>query len=155
MEQLPFFVYGTLIPDQPNHYLWKDSIINTKKGLIKNYQLFDMGHYPMIIKSEGSNVNGMLIYIKTEDYDKITKIIDNLEGYNPENHGSSAYNREIRDIELENGELEKAWIYIGSEKYIKKENTVKDGNWVNHISKKEGNEDWWKKTDTVAGLHEK
>ena len=78
-----------------------------------------------------------------------------LEGYNPENHGSSAYNREIRDIELENGELEKAWIYIGSEKYIKKENTVKDGNWVNHISKKEGNEDWWKKTDTVAGLHEK
>ena len=155
MEQLPFFVYGTLIPDQPNHYLWKDSITDTKKGITKNYQLFDMGHYPMIIKSEGSNVNGMLIYIKTEDYDKITKIIDNLEGYNPENHGSSAYNREIRDIELENGELEKAWIYIGSEKYIKKENTVKDGNWISHISEKEGNQDWWKDTETVAGLHEK
>ena len=155
MEQLPFFVYGTLIPDQPNHYLWKDSITDTKKGITKNYQLFDMGHYPMIIKSEGSNVNGMLMYIKTEDYDKITKIIDNLEGYNSENHGSSAYNREIRDIELENGELEKAWIYIGSEKYIKKENTVKDGNWVSHISEKEGNQDWWKDTETVAGLHEK
>ena len=155
MEQLPFFVYGTLIPDQPNHYLWKDSITDTKKGITKNYQLFDMGHYPMIIKSEGSNVNGMLIYIKTEDYDKITKIIDNLEGYNSENHGSSAYNREIRDIELENGELEKAWIYIGSEKYIKKENTVKDGNWISHISEKEGNQDWWKDTETVAGLHEK
>jgi gamma-glutamylcyclotransferase (GGCT)/AIG2-like uncharacterized protein YtfP len=155
MEQLPFFVYGTLIPDQPNYYLWKDSIINTKKGLIKNYQLFDMGHYPMIIELEGNNVSGMLMYIKTEDYDQMARIIDNLEGYNPEKHGSSAYNREIRDIELENGELEKAWIYIGSEKYVKKENTVKDGNWVNHISKKEGNQDWWKETDTVAGLHEK
>ena len=155
MEQLPFFVYGTLIPDQPNYYLWKDSITDTKKGITKNYQLFDMGHYPMIIKSEGSNVNGMLMYIKTEDYDKITKIIDNLEGYNSENHGSSAYNREIRDIELENGELEKAWIYIGSEKYIKKENIVKDGNWVKHISRKEVDKDWWKETDTVAGLHEK
>ena len=136
MEQLPFFVYGTLIPDQPNYYLWKDSIINTKKGLIKNYQLFDMGHYPMIIKLEGNNVVGMLMYIETEDYGGITKIIDNLEGYNPEKHGMSAYNREIRDIELENGELEKAWIYIGSEEYVKKENKVKAGNWVKHVSEK-------------------
>ena len=155
MEQLPFFVYGTLIPDQPNHYLWKDSIINTKKGLIKNYQLLDMGHYPMIIELEGNNVDGIVIYIKTEDYDKITKIIDNLEGYNPERHGSSAYNREIRDIELGDGELVNAWIYIGSKEYVKKENAVKDGNWVKHISRKEGNKDWWKDTETVAGLHEK
>jgi gamma-glutamylcyclotransferase (GGCT)/AIG2-like uncharacterized protein YtfP len=154
MERLPFFVYGTLIPEQPNYYLWKDSIITTKKGSIENYQLFDMGHYPMITESNGKNVSGMLMYIKTEDYDKITKIIDNLEGYNPENHGNSAYNREIRDIKLEDGKLEKAWIYIGTEKYIKKENAVKDGNWVKHISKKEGNKDWWKDTDTVAGLHE-
>ena len=154
MNRLPFFVYGTLIPEQPNFYLWKNSIVATKKGLIQNYQLFDMGHYPMIVESEGNNVHGMLIYIKNEDYDKITKVIDNLEGYNPENHGSSAYKREIRDIEAENS-LEKAWIYIGSEEYVKKENVVKDGNWVKHISMKEGNKNWWKETDTVAGLHEK
>ena len=154
MNRLPFFAYGTLIPDQPNYYLWKDSIADTKSGIIKNHQLFDMGHYPMIVESGGNNVHGMLMYIKNEDYDKITKVIDNLEGYNPENHGSSAYKREIRDIEAENS-LEKAWIYIGSEEYVKKENVVKDGNWVKHISMKEGNKDWWKETDTVAGLHEK
>jgi len=155
MEKLPFFVYGTLIPKQPNYYLWKDSIVDTKIGLIQNYQLFDMGHYPMIVKSEGNNVEGMIVYVKNEDYDKITKIIDNLEGYNPENHGSSAYNREIRDIELEDSEIEKAWTYIGSEEYVKKENAVKDGNWVKHISNKKKNDDWWKETHTVAGLHEK
>ena len=155
MEKLAFFVYGTLIPEQPNYYLWKDSIVDTKKGLIPNYQLFDMGHYPMIVKSEGNNVHGLLVYIKNEDYEKIAKIIDNLEGYNPENHGSSAYNREMREIELENGEKEKAWIYIGSEEYISKENAVKGGNWVEHVSKKKGNQNWWKDTDTVAGLHEK
>jgi len=153
MNRLPFFVYGTLIPDQPNYYLWKDSIVSTKDGLIKNYQLFDMGHYPMIVESKGNNVNGMLMYVKNEDYGKITKIIDNLEGYNPENHGSSAYNREIRDIELEDGKIEKAWIYIGSKEYVNEENKVKDGNWVKHISKKKRNNDWWKDTDTVAGLH--
>ena len=155
MKNLPFFVYGTLIPEQPNYYLWKDSIANTKKGIVKNYELFDMGHYPMIIQSEGKNVHGMLMYVKDEDYEKITKIIDNLEGYNPENHGNSAYNRERFDIELENGELEKAWIYIGSKEYIKEETAVKGGKWVKHISKKEGNKDWWKETETVAGLHEK
>ncbi len=90
-----------------------------------------MGHYPMIVESGGNNGHGMLMYIKNEDYDKITKVIDNLEGYNPENHGSSAYKREIRDIEAENS-LEKAWIYIGSEEYVKKENVVKDGNWRHH-----------------------
>ena len=153
MENLPFFVYGTLIPEQPNYYLWKDSIFNTKDGIVKNYELFDMGHYPMIVKSQGNNVHGMLIYIKNEDYEKITNIIDNLEGYNPENHGSSAYNREIRDIELDSGGLEKAWIYIGSKEYVKEENGVKDGNWVKYISKKEGSKNWWKDTDTVKGLH--
>ena len=155
MERLPFFVYGTLIPNQPNYYLWKDSITDTKNGIIRNYQLFDMGHYPMIVESEGNNVEGMIVYIKTEDYSKITKIIDNLEGYNPENHGKCAYNREIKDIELENGESEKAWIYIGSEEYIMKENAVEGGNWVKHMSGKKGNQDWWKDTDTVAGLHTK
>jgi gamma-glutamylcyclotransferase (GGCT)/AIG2-like uncharacterized protein YtfP len=148
-------VYGTLLPNQPNYYLWKDSIADTKNGIIRNYQLFDMGHYPMIVESEGNNVVGMLMYIKTEDYEEITKIIDNLEGYNPENHGNSAYNREIRDIKLENGELEKALIYIGSEDFVKKDNTVKRGNWVKHISSKNKNLDWWKDTDTVAGLHTK
>ena len=153
MERLPFFVYGTLIPGQPNYYLWKDSIVDTKNGLIRNHQLFDMGHYPMIVQSEGNNVHGMLMYVKDEDYEKITKIIDNLEGYNPENHGNSAYNREMRDIEVYSGELEKTWIYIGSTEYVKKENDVKDGNWVKHISKKEGNNDWWENINTVEGLH--
>ena len=155
MNRLPFFAYGTLIPDQPNYHLWKDSITITKKGIIQNYQLFDMGHYPMIVKSEGNEVHGMLMYVKNENYGKITKIIDNLEGYNTENHGISAYNREVRDIELEDGAIEKAWIYIGRKEYVNEENKVKGGNWVKHISKKEGNQDWWKNVNTVEGLHEK
>ena len=155
MKILPFFAYGTLIPDQPNYYLWKDNITDTKKGIIKNHQLFDMGHYPMIIQSEGNNVHGVLVYINDKDYEKATNIIDNLEGYNPKKHGSSAYNREIREIELEDGKLEKAWIYIGSEKYIKKENAVKDGKWVKHVSEKEENQDWWENVNTVEGLHGK
>ena len=155
MDNLPFFVYGTLLPNQPNYYLWKDSIVDTKNGMICNYQLFDMGHYPMIVESEGNNVVGMLVYIKTDDYEKITSVIDNLEGYSPEKHGESAYNRETKNIELENGKMEKALIYIGTKEYIRKENAVEGGNWIAHVSNKNKNQDWWKDTDTVAGLDTK
>jgi len=155
MEILPFFAYGTLIPDQPNYYLWEKSIINKEAGFIKNYQLFDMGHYPMIVESKGNNVEGILIEIKEEDYENITKIIDNLEGYEPEKHGNSAYTREIRQIDLENGDVRDAWIYIGSEDYIKKENIVKGGNWVKHIKLKKQNQEWWENVNTVQGLDKK
>ena len=155
MDNLPFFVYGTLLPNQPNYYLWKDSIVDTKNGMIRNYELFDMGHYPMIVESEGNNVVGMLVYIKTDDYEEITSVIDNLEGYSPEKHGESAYNRETKNIELENGKMEKALIYIGTKEYIRKENAVEGGNWIAHVSNKSKNQDWWKDTDTVAGLDTK
>ena len=155
MEILPFFAYGTLIPDQPNYYLWEKSIINKEAGFIKNYQLFDMGHYPMIVESKGNNVEGILIEIKEEDYENITKIIDNLEGYEPEKHGNSAYTREIRQIDLENGDVRDAWIYIGSEDYIKRENIVKGGNWVKHIKQKKQNQEWWENVNTVQGLDKK
>ena len=155
MKRLPFFVYGTLIPNQPNYYLWEKSVINKEAGFIKNYQLFDMGHYPMIVESKGNNVEGILIEIKEEDYENITKIIDNLEGYEPEKHGNSAYTREIRQIDLENGDVRDAWIYIGSEDYIKKENIVKEGNWVKHIKQKKQNQEWWENVNTVQGLDKK
>ena len=155
MKILPFFAYGTLIPDQPNYYLWEKSIINKEAGFIKNYQLFDMGHYPMIVESKGNNVEGILIEIKEEDYENITKIIDNLEGYEPEKHGNSAYTREIRQIYLENGNVRDAWIYIGSEDYIKRENIVKGGNWVKHIKQKKQNQEWWENVNTVQGLDKK
>ena len=155
MKRLPFFVYGTLIPDQPNYYLWEKSVINTESGLLKNYQLFDMGHYPMIVESKGTNVEGILIEIKEEHYENVTKIIDNLEGYEPGKHGNSAYTREIRQICLENGNVKDAWIYIGSEDYIKRKNVVKGGSWVKHIKQKKQNQEWWENVNTVQGLDKK
>ena len=155
MEILPFFAYGTLIPDQPNYYLWEKNVINTESGFIKDYQLFDMGHYPMIVESKGNNVKGILIEIKEEDYEKVTKIIDNLEGYEPDNHGNSAYTREIRQIVLDSSNVKDAWIYIGSKDYVKRENEVKGGNWVKHIKMKEQNKEWWENVNTVQGLDEK
>ena len=140
MEDVPFFVYGTLLPDQPNFRLWKDSISRMEYGRIKDCQLFDMGAYPMLVEYKE---------------EMITRI-DELEGYDPEKHGESAYNREMREVELESGKTVTAWVYLGHKKYIDKEKPVPGGKWAKHVArKKEEHQDWWEDVNSVEGLHEK
>ena len=156
MTDVPIFVYGTLLPDQPNFRLWKDSISRLEYGRIKDCQLFDMGAYPMLVESKEKYVHGMLVFVIPEYVDEMITRIDELEGYDPEKHGVSAYNREMREVELESGKTVTAWVYLGHNKYIDQEKPVPGGKWAKHVArKKEEHQDWWKDTDTVAGLHEK
>ena len=156
MKDVPFFVYGTLLPDQPNFRLWEDSISRMEYGRIKDCQLFDMGAYPMLVESKEKYVHGMLVFVIPEYVDEMITRIDELEGYDPEKHGVSAYNREMREVELESGKTVTAWVYLGHNKYIDQEKPVPGGKWAKHVArKKEEHQDWWKDTDTVAGLHEK
>jgi gamma-glutamylcyclotransferase (GGCT)/AIG2-like uncharacterized protein YtfP len=156
MKDVPFFVYGTLLPEQPNFRLWGSSISRMEYGRIKDCQLFDMGAYPMLVESKEKYVHGMLVFVVPEYKDEMIIRIDELEGYNPEKHGESAYNREMREVELENGKTVTAWVYLGNKKYIDKVKAVPGGKWAKYVAKKkEEHQDWWKDTDTVAGLHEK
>jgi len=156
MTDLPFFVYGTLLPEQPNFRLWGDCISRIEYGRIKDCQLFDMGAYPMLVEEKEKYVHGMLVFVDPQHKDEMITRIDELEGYNPEKHGESAYNREMREVELENGKTVTAWVYLGNKKYIDKVKAVPGGKWAKYVAKKkEEHQDWWKDTDTVAGLHEK
>ena len=156
MTDLPFFVYGTLLPGQPNYRLWGDSISRMEYGRIKDCQLFDMGAYPMMVESKEKYVHGMLVFVIPEHTNEMIIKIDELEGYDPEKHGESAYNREMREVELESKKTVTVWVYLGHKKYIDQERPVPGGKWAKHVArKKEEHQDWWKDTDTVAGLHEK
>ena len=156
MTDVPFFVYGTLLPGQPNYRLWGDCISRIEYGRIKDCQLFDMGAYPMLVEENEKYVHGMLVFVDPEHKDEMITRIDELEGYNPEKHGESAYNREMREVELENEKTVTAWVYLGHKKYIDKGKAVPGGKWAKYVArKKEEHQDWWKDTDTVAGLHEK
>ena len=156
MKDVPFFVYGTLLPDQPNFRLWGNCISRMEYGRIKDCQLFDMGAYPMLVEEKEKYVHGMLVFIDPEHKDEMITRIDELEGYDSEKHGESAYNREMQEVELENGKTVTAWVYLGHKKYIDQEKPVPGGKWAKHVArKKEEHLDWWEDTDTVAGLHER
>jgi len=110
----------------------------------------------MLVESKEKYVHGMLVFVIPEHTDEMITKIDELEGYNPEKHGESAYNREMREVELESGKTVTAWVYLGHKKYIDKGKPVPGGKWAKHVArKKEEHRDWWEATDTVAGLHEK
>ena len=48
-EQLPFFVYGTLLPGQPNDDLWGDGIAQVETAVLDDSHIYDMGYYPMLV----------------------------------------------------------------------------------------------------------
>ncbi len=66
MKRLPFFVYGTLLPGQPNYDLWSDSIREKKPAIFRNGRLIDLGFYPILFEGGDSPVSGMIVSVRDE-----------------------------------------------------------------------------------------
>ncbi len=114
----PFFVYGTLLPGQPNHDLWENKITNQMPATIWAATLYDLGGYPMLIEGHDAVVNGMVIEVAPSAYEQVLANIDNLEHYDDNKRGNSVYLREARQIQLTDGSQCVAWVYVGQEKYV-------------------------------------
>ena len=152
---LPFFVYGTLLPGQPNHYLWGDAIVQMETAVFPNGRLYDMGSYPMMIEQPGEQVKGRLITVHMAAYTAVTVNLDMLEGYDPEQPAASAYRRLERVVQGENGRFVTAWIYLGLPKYIKGLPPIPSGDWIAYATATlQQMNKWWATSNSVAGLHE-
>ncbi len=150
---LPFFVYGTLLPEQPNFYLWGDEIVSVEDALLHNGRLHDLGNYPMLIEAAGGQVQGKLITVKVDAYQKIMKLLDILEGFDPENPNNSAYRRVEREVAGANGRLHNAWVYMGQKPYTFGMPLIESGHWTTYIANQMENiQAWWTSVDSVADL---
>lgn len=102
------FVYGTLKKGFSNHYFLEDSKYLGIGKTIPKYQMYPCldYKYPFLIKSEPNNN----IIGEVYEIDKITLIkLNILEGY------PKLYLREEIEVELENKEIIKTFIYIKNE----------------------------------------
>jgi gamma-glutamylcyclotransferase (GGCT)/AIG2-like uncharacterized protein YtfP len=144
MRYLPFFVYGTLLPGQPNYDLWSEDIADQVPAIFPDGRLFDLGAYPMLLEGEGSPVTGQMITIKHSEYAQVLLRLDTLEGYDPENPEASDYRRYNRVIHLVDGRALKAWVYLGKRSAVADAALIESGDWVAHMSdKSEEIFDWW------------
>lgn len=144
MKILPFFVYGTLLPGQPNYYLWSDNIVEQKPAVFSDGRLFDLGAYPMLIEGDGGPVVGQLVSIRPADYPLVLRRLDELEGYDPQNPENSDYRRHERFVHLEDGRKKNAWIYLGHQVATAKASVIPSGNWLTHsLAKEQEIAEWW------------
>jgi gamma-glutamylcyclotransferase (GGCT)/AIG2-like uncharacterized protein YtfP len=160
MTQLPFFVYGTLRPGQPNAYLWGDAIAQIETAWFENGRLYDCGPYPMLVEETAVvPVQGQLMIPHPDQYDDLLVRIDTLEGFDPEHPDEATYRRVRRPVLVgaEPGQYTRqawAWVYIGRAEFVTDLSPIPSGNWAVHVTARQRQvNDWWQSIRSVAGLH--
>lgn len=153
-EQIPFFVYGTLIPGQPNDHLWGDGIRGVETAVFTHGMLFDLGYYPMLVEGGVGTVQGKLISVANGFYEEILNRLDYLEGYDPEQPDASDYRRVRREVNSQNGHTVFSWVYVGRLDLAEGFELIPGGDWLTHAASLRGLMDqWWETIHTVSGRH--
>ena len=156
-RHLPFFVYGTLLPDQPNYFLWGSDIITMGPAIFVGGRLYDMGYYPMLVTAVSpETVQGMAITVDPAQYEAVMQRLDELEGYDPDQPEESGNRRRVVAVVLGDGRTQQAWAYIGQSQLVQDKPAVAGGSWTAYTTNKQPDwQEWWNTIRTVAGLHKK
>lgn len=101
-KMIRVFVYGTLMKGGYYHKQFLSGQKYLGKGIISDYALYDLGHYPGIVPEKGEQVKGEVYGV---DWRTLHKI-DDLEDK------GSLYNRKRVKVMLEDGKFTRAYIYV-------------------------------------------
>jgi gamma-glutamylcyclotransferase (GGCT)/AIG2-like uncharacterized protein YtfP len=141
--RLPFFVYGTLLPGQPNAFLWQGMETHMEPARLDNGRLHDMGGYPMLVEAGANPVKGQIITIAHDFYEQVMARLDFLEGYDPFRPDLPGYHRVIRNVIMANGRTAPAWVYIGQLEWVNGRVLISNGDWVAYIRQKNQPRNEW------------
>ena len=108
------FVYGTLMPGEPNYRQIENFVIDHKPGTIEGV-LVDLGAYPGLLPGRGI-VQGVLVESEKAALD----VTDRIEGYSPDRDRCLYLRKEVV-VRFENGPDMIAWVY-----FFAKSETVAD-----------------------------
>lgn len=133
-ERLPFFVYGTLLPGQPNAFLWEGAVIDQETAVFPNASLYDMGSYPMLIEEGGAPVYGLVNHVAEAEYDAVLARLDWLEDYDPAQPDLPGYRRVAREVQMENGRSLRVWVYAGQPAAVRGLKSIPGGDWAAYIA---------------------
>jgi gamma-glutamylcyclotransferase (GGCT)/AIG2-like uncharacterized protein YtfP len=114
-ERLPFFVYGTLRPGEPNHdALLRGRTRAEEPARLPGAVLYAGPGYPYAVEEPGGTVHGDLVTARPEDHDELLAALDRLEEYAP-GDPHSLYERVARDVvRTRDGGLVRAWVYVAA-----------------------------------------
>jgi gamma-glutamylcyclotransferase (GGCT)/AIG2-like uncharacterized protein YtfP len=145
--QTPFFVYGTLRPGQHNyaHYL-RGFTLGELCATLPGASMYSLRHFPVILEDNPlGQVQGDLLFVKPDQYGRVCRALDALEGYDPRHPdaGFGLYQRVRRRVHLQtlNGTVAEswAWIYVGRPAVLAhyEKTNVPSGDWLMHLKMQE------------------
>lgn len=122
-QQLPVFVYGTLRPGHGN-YSWSldGKTVNEQTGRMPGGTMWTNGGFPYVAEiddPDSPGVVGNMIDVEETHWDQVRHDLDRLEGFSP-GEGFNHYVRVVRDIELDDGTTQRAWVYLASPEVARK-----------------------------------
>lgn len=143
-QRLPFFVYGTLLPGQPNFYLWGDAIIHSQPATLRGGRLYDLGQCPMLIEAREGEVRGLAVRVRPEHYAAILAQLDALEGFDLSRPHETVYERVARRVYRPNGKPLNAWVYVGRQQWVQGLTPLPDGDWGRYSASRLADmAQWW------------
>lgn len=118
--ELPFFVYGTLLPGEPNHGLFlRGRTAGERPAVLPRALLYEGPGYPYAIDGHG-RVHGTLLVAVPGVYGELLGLLDHLEEYLGPGHPRNLYERVVREVELPaegvpgDGGSVRAWVYLAA-----------------------------------------
>lgn len=124
------FVYGTLMKGEQrfNHPAIIPFRSGIKEGHIIGAELYDLGDYPGMVLTGNKDA---IVYGEVQEFisiERIIKILDRLERFNPTDLKSSLFRREEVNVILEDGKELRAYAYIYNQP-IKNAKKIPSGRW--------------------------
>lgn len=105
------FFYGTLMAgfDRRRRAGIDDKLTYRGRGSI-SASLFDLGIYPAAVPAPEGLVWGELY--EMAEPDAVLAALDDIEGYRPDDPDKSLYARDVTDVTMPDGSVERAWVYF-------------------------------------------
>ncbi|MFD4128639.1 gamma-glutamylcyclotransferase family protein [Streptomyces globisporus] len=135
--ELPFFVYGTLLPGEPNHDLFlRGRTAGERPAVLPRALLYDGPGYPYAIEGHG-RVHGTLLVAAPGVYGELLGLLDHLEEFLGPGHPRNLYERVVREVELPgtgDGGSVRAWVYLAATAVTRSLRTggvlIPEGRWI-------------------------
>jgi gamma-glutamylcyclotransferase (GGCT)/AIG2-like uncharacterized protein YtfP len=120
--QLPFFVYGTLRPGEPNYARFlAGQTASEAPAVLAGAALFTEGPYPFLVMASdvlrpGDVVQGEIIALRPAVHELVLADLDGLEGYVP-GREHNLYERIEVEVATSAGPR-RAWVYVAGEETL-------------------------------------
>jgi gamma-glutamylcyclotransferase (GGCT)/AIG2-like uncharacterized protein YtfP len=131
------FFYGTLMTpfNRPGRQRVDQAMTFVGPGIIRA-ALFDLGIYPAATPADdGSIVRGEVYQM--HDPAAVLTALDEIEGYRPTEPERSLYVRQLIDVSLDYGRVEKAWVYFYNAP-LGGAQRIESGDYLEHLNVKNG-----------------